>query len=120
MARLHADRAINPKHLRLGLKRVLAREAWCKLPGFIQVLAKRLYATKIWFPQEGYTLPPTCPIQEVHDAAEATRYVDYVKTQLDAGERDTGKLRSFQQGLRSCGAPGQQLSETIKKKVLRK
>jgi len=101
-------------------KRILARNAYHKLPGFLQEFARRFQVKEVWFPPAGTKLPETCPCTVSHDPTETPRYVAYVKAMIDGGERDPGKLKSFLQGLRSCGKPGQELIETIKKKVLRK
>ena len=100
--------------------KVLAREAWCKLPGYLQVVARELEVKKIWFPPEGTKLPAATPSIDHNYHSDEKEYLAYVQEQLNNGARDPGALKSFMTGLRMCGKEGEQLIEEIKKKVLRR
>lgn len=98
-------------------KRILARNAYHKLPGFLQEFARRFQAQEVWFPPAGTKLPDTYPCTVSHDSSEPERYLRYVRDLLDANMVDKHKARSFLVGLRSCGQEGKELAECIKKNI---
>lgn len=57
----------------------------------------------------------------MHYTPEAQpEYVAYCQSMLDQGKVTPGIAKSMLVGLRGCGNDGKELSETIKKKVLKR
>ncbi|MGA0409471.1 MAG: hypothetical protein ACO3PR_15405 [Limisphaerales bacterium] len=102
-------------------KLILKREAYTQLPPLLQDAVQKFLAKQVFFLEGHPPLSPAAdPIEETNDFAQQNAaYVRYVRKQLDGGERDTGRLKSFMQGLRSCGPDGQALRDQIKTKLLR-
>ena len=94
-------------------KMILRREAWDKLPS-LGARATQLFSARevFWYdpPEE---LPPASP-KGIHYEGEGPAYISYVRSQLAKGVKDTGKLRSFIEGLKCCGEAGSKLTDEIK------
>ena len=104
--------------------KVLARDAWNKLPDLLQQVVREFSIQKIYYPETPYELPPGSP-RGIHfhpdDRTDNEKdYLSYVRKKLKAGCKDPGQLKSFMQGLRVCGPEGLELIKFIKEKVLRR
>ena len=99
---------------------VLSQKAKDSLPGYLKLVMHRFEVQKVWVPGEPITLPPASPPGMHYTPEDQPEYVAYCRSMLDQGKVDQGLAKSMMVGLRGCGKAGKELSETIKKKVLKR
>ena len=99
---------------------VLSQKAKDSLPGYLKLVMHRFEVQKVWVPGEPITLPPASPSGMHYTPEDQPEYVAYCRSMLDQGKVDQGIAKSMMVGLRVCGKAGKELSETIKRKILRK
>lgn len=101
-------------------KLVFSQKAKDSLPGYLKVLMHRFRVEKVWT-LEGYPPLPTPDMTGIHyTPQDQPEYVAYCQRMLDQGKVTPGIAKSFLVGLRGCGKAGEELSETLKKKILKR
>ena len=101
-------------------KIVLSNKGKEHLPGYLKVVMKQFMVKKVWWP-DGH--PPLESVQGdgIHYTPEdQPEYVNYCKKRLKQGKIDSGQAKSMMVGLNGCGSDGKELSEAIKREVLRR
>lgn len=101
-------------------KIVLSESGRDQLPGYLKLVMNRFMVQKVWWPDGHPPLPPASPRGIHYTPEDQPEYVAYCQSMLDQGKVTQGIAKSMLVGLRGCGKAGQELSETIKKKVLKR
>lgn len=101
-------------------KIVLSESGRDQLPGYLKLVMNRFMVQKVWWPKGCPPLPPASPRGIHYTPEDQPEYVAYCQRMLDQGKVTPGIAKSMLVGLKGCGKAGQELSETIKKKVLKR
>lgn len=101
-------------------KIVLSESGKDQLPGCLKFVMKQFMVRKVWWPKGHPPLEPAQGKGIHYQPEDQPEYVAYCQHMLDQGNVTPGIAKSMMVGLKGCGKDGQELSETIKKKVLKR